>query len=91
MAKGDRAPAAMDPFSTAQQADEGYSEDPLNPMLSQNLAAPISSLPPPADLSAWLASHASALPTPVKTGPRCPAPSPRPRLRLLADPCCRQS
>ncbi|KAM4066322.1 F-box-like domain-containing protein [Hirsutella rhossiliensis] len=53
----------MDPFSPVHQTDEGYSEDPLNPTLPQNLPAPRSL----ADLPSWLASHVSALPLPVRT------------------------
>ncbi|KJZ79711.1 hypothetical protein HIM_01180 [Hirsutella minnesotensis 3608] len=53
----------MDPFSPAHQTDEGYSEDPLNPTLASNLPPPRST----ADLPSWLASHASALPLPVRT------------------------
>ncbi|RDA83928.1 hypothetical protein CP532_3630 [Ophiocordyceps camponoti-leonardi (nom. inval.)] len=58
-------PPAMHPFSPAHQTDEGYSEDPLNPSLSQNLlvTAPTSL----ADLPVWLASNAAALPVSVRT------------------------
>ncbi|KAF4594852.1 F-box/WD-40 repeat-containing protein [Ophiocordyceps camponoti-floridani] len=55
----------MNPFSPTHHADEGYSEDPLNPILPQNLPVPApSSL---ADLPAWLASNASALPIAART------------------------
>ncbi|RDA95953.1 hypothetical protein CP533_5931 [Ophiocordyceps camponoti-saundersi (nom. inval.)] len=59
-------PPAMHPFSPAHQTDEGYSEDPLNPSLPQNLPATApTSL---ADLPMWLASNAAALPVSVRTG-----------------------
>ncbi|PFH58522.1 hypothetical protein XA68_13565 [Ophiocordyceps unilateralis] len=58
-------PTAMDPFSPAHQTDEGYSEDPLNPILPQNMLVP--ALRSLADLPAWLASNASALPIAVRT------------------------
>lgn len=74
MAKGDaHSPTTMDPFSPAHQTDEGYSEDPLNPTLPQNLPAPRSL----ADLPSWLAIHVSALPLPVRTGQwLCPTTHP---------------
>ncbi|PHH88744.1 hypothetical protein CDD83_7089 [Cordyceps sp. RAO-2017] len=68
MAKSDRpSPHPMDPFSPAHQTDEGYSEDPLNSSLAQNLPANFSALRSPADLPSWLASHASALPLSIRT------------------------
>lgn len=58
----------MDPFSPAHQPDEGYSEDPINPSVHEDLSAILSTLRSPADLPSWLASNASILPVSVKTG-----------------------
>ncbi|KAJ6440633.1 family 61 glycoside hydrolase [Purpureocillium lavendulum] len=57
----------MDPFSPVHQTDEGYSEDPLNPTVTQGPSTSISALRSPADLPSWLANNASALPTSIKT------------------------
>lgn len=57
----------MDHFSPAQQPDEGYSEDPINPS-HDDLSALLSTLRSPADVPSWLASNASILPVHVKTG-----------------------
>ena len=59
--------SALGPFSPAHQLDEGYSEDPINPTIHDDLAA-LSGAGFPSHLSSWLASNASRLPTSVKTG-----------------------
>ncbi|PHH71607.1 hypothetical protein CDD82_6426 [Ophiocordyceps australis] len=56
----------MDPFSPAHQTDEGYSEDPFTLSMHQNLAMAEPSFKSPADLPAWLARTASALPLSIK-------------------------
>lgn len=61
----------MDPFSPAHQPDEGYSEDPLNPTLHNELSTALASLRSPADLPAWLIANASLLPVQIKTGMPC--------------------
>lgn len=58
----------MDPFSPAQQPDEGYSEDPLNSQDGSALLASLSSFQSPSDLAAWVARNASMFPTSVKAG-----------------------
>ncbi|KAM0425655.1 hypothetical protein ACHAPT_009187 [Fusarium lateritium] len=58
---------SMDPFSPAHQPDEGYSEDPLTPTVSQDLSSALASLRSPSDLSAWLVANSSLLPLQVKT------------------------
>ncbi|ODA77427.1 hypothetical protein RJ55_07056 [Drechmeria coniospora] len=69
MAKQDPAPinAPINAFAPAHQTDEGYSEDPLNPILNQSLPAGISSLRSAADLQSWLVSNVSSLPMSIKT------------------------
>ena len=74
MSKNDHL-SPMDAFSPAHQPDEGYSEDPLNPSIHNDLASALSSLRSPADLSAWLISNVKLLPVQMKTG--------RPRRMLL--------
>ncbi|PHH60707.1 hypothetical protein CDD81_1325 [Ophiocordyceps australis] len=56
----------MDPFSPAHQTDEGYSEDPFTLSMHQNPVMAGPSFKSPADLPAWLASTASALPLSIK-------------------------
>lgn len=58
----------MDHFSPAHQADEGYSEEPINPTAHLDLPALLSTLRSPSDLPAWLATNASLLPVKIKTG-----------------------
>ncbi|KAG5927067.1 hypothetical protein E4U42_002654 [Claviceps africana] len=58
--------SAMDTFSSAQQPDEGYSEDPLNPPAHHSLTTSLASLRSPTDLSSWLTRNASILPLSIK-------------------------
>ncbi|KAF4459681.1 putative F-box WD-repeat [Fusarium albosuccineum] len=59
--------SSMDPFSPAHQPDEGYSEDPLTPTVSQDLQAALATLRSPSDLSSWLVANSSLLPLQVRT------------------------
>ncbi|OTB03476.1 hypothetical protein M426DRAFT_321835 [Hypoxylon sp. CI-4A] len=59
----------MDPFSTAQEPDEGYSEHPLNPSdsasLTTNASLAVKRLP--ADIPAWLSAQLPTLSVHQKT------------------------
>ncbi|KAK7426269.1 hypothetical protein QQZ08_007299 [Neonectria magnoliae] len=66
MSKQDALPP-MGPFSPAHQPDEGYSEDPLNPSVHQDLPAALASLRSQADLPAWLAANVALLPVQTRT------------------------
>ncbi|KAH7149062.1 WD40-repeat-containing domain protein [Dactylonectria estremocensis] len=57
----------MDAFSPVHGTDEGYSEDPLNPTVHNDLASALASLRSPADLPAWLAANISLLPVQTRT------------------------
>lgn len=60
----------MDPFSPAQEPDEGYSEHPLNPSDStNNLTSDVSLTvkPSPADIPAWLSAQLPTLSVHQKT------------------------
>lgn len=57
----------MDSFSPTAQPDEGYSEDPLNPLAPNSLHGPLSSLRSPADLPAWIAANGNQLPVSLKS------------------------
>lgn len=58
----------MDPFSPRQQPDEGYSEDPLNPSLPDNVPASLPARFTAAELSAWLAANPNALTISLRKG-----------------------
>ncbi|KAK5989494.1 F-box/WD repeat-containing protein 1A [Cladobotryum mycophilum] len=67
MSKREQLPPSIGPFSPAHQPDEGYSEDPLNPIsISDQIASVFSSLRSPADLPQWVAANGSLLPVSVK-------------------------
>lgn len=59
----------MDPFSPAQEPDEGYSEHPLNPSDSTSLAGDTSltAKRSPADIPAWLSAQLPTLSVQQKT------------------------
>ncbi|KAF5662770.1 putative f-box WD-repeat protein [Fusarium circinatum] len=71
MSNKNEALSSMDPFSPAQQPDEGYSEDPLTPTVNQELSTALSTalatLRSPSDLSTWLVANSSLLPLEVRT------------------------
>lgn len=66
-----RSRLTMDTFSPMHQPDEGYSEDPLNPMTNYDITSIPASLKTPADLPDWLLSNSSNLPTHLKKGMSC--------------------
>jgi len=59
----------MDAFPTAQQPDEGYSEDPLNPSVPISISPGIGLAGPrtAADMPAWLSRNLPGLPVSIKT------------------------
>jgi hypothetical protein len=58
----------MDSFPANQQSDEGYSEDPLNPITSGDVSGSLSTVRSVAALPAWLAANASQVPLSLKKG-----------------------
>ena len=66
-----RSRLTMDTFSPMHQPDEGYSEDPLNPMTNYDITSIPASLKTPGDLPDWLLSNSSNLPTHLKKGMSC--------------------
>ncbi|PTB35803.1 hypothetical protein M441DRAFT_31684 [Trichoderma asperellum CBS 433.97] len=66
MSRGDNLTPSMGPFSPAHQPDEGYSEDPLGPGLTDQLSS-LATLKSPTELPQWLAANASQLPVSVKS------------------------
>lgn len=67
IAKSD-SPVPMDAFSPSNPHDEGYSEDPLNPPPRNAALTSLATMRSPADIPAWLAANASALPVSIRTG-----------------------
>lgn len=75
MSRSDNMTPSMGPFSPAHQPDEGYSEDPLGPGLTEQLSS-LASLKSPMELPQWMAANASQLPVSVKSSespPSCTA------------------
>lgn len=62
----------MGPFSPAHQPDEGYSEDPLGPGLTDQLLS-LATLKSPMELPQWLAANSSQLPVSVKSSESPPS------------------
>lgn len=58
----------MDTFSPSHQPDEGYSEDPLNPTVQNDVSSSLANLRSPLELPAWIAANAAHLPISLKKG-----------------------
>lgn len=81
-------PLTMDAFSPANQPDEGYSEDPLNPPPRNAVLTSLATMRSPADLPTWLASNIAALPLSVRTGKAFLPLSGNPQeTQVLTGPC----
>lgn len=58
----------MEAFSSHNQPDEGYSEEPINPPVHHDLPSIFEAMKSSSDVSSWLATNAGTLPEHIRKG-----------------------